>query len=691
MKYKEIGGEEFVEIKDIANIFSIHINTLYKNLSDQQIPIMVYRKEKYLRKKIVDEWIAEKDELINFKEFMQEMIDKTSSAFNVNSSRHVDYILTYAAGFEYWGATVKTNLPYIPYTQRETFISKKDVSLLKNHLYEKFALYEKNHEEKLEYLCKDKMLTIYKELVEYLKQYYKTVTKGNKSAYIEMVNFLRLTMEKDLSEYSDSEIVQYAEYAGNEMTKKGCHMFVRFYTYLQRQGKCKGETRLNFDKTIIDEKKDTEPYDLDTYMKVAYMVFNEEYWKKKKLIEKAVENNYYARTWLYHAMNFVCAWRMNDILSNVPRIDLFDEPEIVLEKIKNKEVSEQTYKNAAIQLEMLVSYSKIKPNKMQNLSKAGCLRLSIPESFKSTIGMLAILCEAHERINGSNKSLCAEKKITLKQSINFFGEEYVQVLKRTVFSNRKANKTYMTLLLEEGKKVETDGYLLASYARSHKGGINKVSEVTSRYLEAKMDGYSVHDISKVLFERGICSYIPYMLCTVIYGEEFQNKTIKQQTEDMKKLKCTPYQIENILKRDESLEVKLKEKIDEIIKWADEDNVYEMVKNALEEMTSGTCTSKNDGIYCIRKACRKECSRPQRKSCVGCGYEMYVESFLYKLKNEIFFQNELLDKAISEGEKIKRMAILEEKLYPAAYEALSVIKNVYGIDINEYKKIFLEDR
>ena len=68
--------------------------------------------------------------------------------------------------------------------------------------------------------------------------------------------------------------------------------------------------------------------------------------------------------------------------------------------------------------------------------------------------------------------------------------------------------------------------------------------------------------------------------------------------------------------------------------------------------------------------------------------MYVRSFLLGLHNEIEYQKRCLEEAVTDGERIKCTAILEEKLYPAAFEMLSVIKNIYKEDIEEYKQLLL---
>ena len=92
------------------------------------------------------------------------------------------------------------------------------------------------------------------------------------------------------------------------------------------------------------------------------------------------------------------------------------------------------------------------------------------------------------------------------------------------------------------------------------------------------------------------------------------------------------------------------------------------------------------MYCLSKACGKRCVNPQKENCIGCGYEMYSKTLFVILSSEILKNEQFFDNAKTQAEKIKRKALLNNKLYPAAYEMLSTLKNIYKIDISEYKKI-----
>lgn len=54
--------------------------------------------------------------------------------------------------------------------------------------------------------------------------------------------------------------------------------------------------------------------------------------------------------------------------------------------------------------------------------------------------------------------------------------------------------------------------MLAALARSHKGGIGTLPEITDLYLkDAAFSGYSPEFILMEMFERGILGFIPAMM------------------------------------------------------------------------------------------------------------------------------------------------------------------------------------
>ena len=78
--------------------------------------------------------------------------------------------------------------------------------------------------------------------------------------------------------------------------------------------------------------------------------------------------------------------------------------------------------------------------------------------------------------------------------------------------------------------------MLASLARSHKGGIGKLAEMTDIYLrDAKFTGEDAGFVIREMFERGVFGFIPYMLLEMYQGKEYRALGISEQTEMVKAL------------------------------------------------------------------------------------------------------------------------------------------------------------
>ena len=422
------------------------------------------------------------------------------------------------------------------------------------------------------------------------------------------------------------------------------------------------------------------------YFKLAFMIFNEQYWKEKDMLTKASNKKAIATTWLYHAMHYVCGWRSVDFKENMPHLSLSVEPEEIIKMVKDYDLYETNWITYANEFVARVGFENEKPHKTERYRDIPNLKMYIPESYRSTVGMLLALCEAHSIQEGKGNSICRHPK-NAKYAVALFGNEYKNLFEGKWMSNRKANKAFMGRIMERGDKNNYNGYLIASYARSHKGKIGSLSEVTSKYLKAKMDGYDADKILRILFERGVCSFVPYLLCSAL-DNEFERKNIGDQTEIMKELRMSPYDIESLLKADEKVELKVKNTISELIKYLNEDNATEIVQRALSEIADGKCSGKNEGVYCLRIAFGEECCEPKREHCIGCGPEMYLKAFLNDLHNVIIADSIKANNAKTKAEKFKWNSILEKKLYPAVYEVLMAVKYIYKQDITEYQKMFI---
>jgi|GEM_PF-6413707 len=676
-------NDEMVSINDASNKLHIGYVTLIKRLDNIDYPIT----DKGIKKKYLESILLQKEQTISLFDLI---INYYKLIRNKDITKYfMNKLVVYAVGYRLWGARYIEHPVFQleSYRNNIIYVYKEDAEIIKSNLYELITLYSASNNEKFKFLMSETSLSNYNETVVQLKKFFNN-DKKDMLGVVEISNYFRYILKKEFTEYDNKEMINIFKNADKDLSGPGRSTLVKFYTFIKEHSLCQSDIIVNYNKHKADLNKEISPYDMNTYFSIAYMVMNKEYWDEHNMIKKAVEKEINAKIWLYHLMHFMCAWRSCDIRKKLPRFNLSDPLQDVLKKVAENCYSQDYYIIISEMIGYKFNYDgKVKkPKKTEKNEDASVLRFIIPESIKPIFGMLAMLCEAHNQINGKSDSLCEMRNPELKQEVRFFDEPYEKILSGHVFSNRRANKNYMNILSGKSEEKGMDGYLLAVYARSHMGGIDKVPEVTSRYLKAKMDGYSSDEIVRCLMERGVCSFVPYLLCSAMDNEQFTKKRIEDQTDKINKLKLSPAQIENLLEIEDKLFEISKKKVKEIIKLADNHDVKNIIQSIIENIIDGECYGKDENVFCLAKACNKECVQVQRTTCIGCGYEMYLKSVLLELSQEIFYHENKLNNAITEGEKIKRTLILKEKLYPASYEILSAIKYIYGEDITNYKKI-----
>lgn len=519
MDFKTIDETEYISINATSAYFGISAETLKRNLKAMGINIFKYKNVAYMSKVDFEEADRLDKSMIGLKDILAECInendDITVDFTSRKSQAKYSELHSFFAGMNYFGIKVRHRLISKPYNPIVFYINKDDKEQFKSNIVLKLKLYNKTKDEKLRILLEDDFFSSNHKTKTALIKLAKNSSPDMENGINELANFLRLTCKKEICQHTDDEITTYMEFAVDNITKMANILFSNLIFNISQTETCSFNIVNRFDEHAGVVKRDNRAYDDAVYLKLAYMVFNEEYWKEKDMLIKASDNKPVATTWLYHAMHYVCAWRSADIVNNMPHITLSVEPEEIIRMIKDHDYSETTWIPYANELVVRVGFENQKPQKTERYQNTPNLKMYIPESIKSTFGMLLALCEAHSILEGKGNPICRHPN-NVKYAVELFGKEYNSLFAGRLISNRKANKAYMERIMESGDKNNNNGYLLASYARSHKGGLGSLPEVTSKYLKAKMDGYSVDDITRILFERGVCSFVPYLLCSALY-------------------------------------------------------------------------------------------------------------------------------------------------------------------------------
>lgn len=392
-------------------------------------------------------------------------------------------------------------------------------------------------------------------------------------------------------------------------------------------------------------------YSLGDYATMAYCIFNEDMWKRQDLVNKATKSETFADLWLYTAMQFVCALRGTD-LARLPAPSATQDPGAIVDEL-------------CIRLKL----KPTKPSKTERYQDIPELKLIIPESLRTPLGtIISIAMTHHPDVKpGEQFIFPGDYRHSYKQ---FFGDEFVAVLGKQHFSIRRCNKSYLQgidMVTEmQNEPGKPKGYMLAALARSHKGGIAKLPEITDIYLkDANFTGYTPEFIAREMFERGVFSFIPNALLEIYAGEGYRKLSVQNQTSIICKVGLRPSQIENVLSLAEMALLRAKNTAASIVDGLRKREIGAVLQN----IASGNAPGRTREYLCLMTAAGQVCPHPNRAGCIGCGYEILTKSTLQFLMREADRLQALCETA-SQNEAWRYTALLNTVTLPAIAEILS---------------------
>ena len=290
-----------------------------------------------------------------------------------------------------------------------------------------------------------------------------------------IMSLLVNTQLPEITECTEENIVELAEYVGSAKQKVYAKMAAQFISFAKSKYECNFRTDISF-VAVTSGQYDSRAYSVDKYTQMGYMCFNDEFINELKLIDKALDSHKAAMLWLFCIWHYIAAWRKNDIFS-IPSIELPLDPEMVVKKIKDGSYSNYASLVSA-ELEATINGRMMFPHKTEHKQRERALIVHIPNPASAIVGTVYSICCIHGGIT--------EFKFGLEDYITFFGEDYVRIFGSEVFSNRKANKNCLDDLMSTTEKDSSSqekvlGYAVASFARAHVTH-GEMSWVTSRYL-----------------------------------------------------------------------------------------------------------------------------------------------------------------------------------------------------------------
>ena len=492
----------------------------------------------------------------------------------------------------------------------------------------------------------------------------------------------------EIFECTNSDIERMREYAENAGTIIYIQYLVMFISYVRKHKKCNFTLELVAPvKKIRTNSNAIKPYSVSEYFKMSYMTFNDEYINEHHLVEKAIMDSQNAYVWLFVAMHYLCAWRKSDI-ELLPIVELPYSSQEVFARIKEHRFNEEALK-ISILLQDEVNNLRKKPKKTEDRQNERFLTIEIPTTLRIVFGTIYSIYCAHVTLEHY-----INKNLKVVDYIRFYGDKYQAIFGNTAFSNRRANKSFLDQIVDitertQGVDRKIMGYKVASYARAHVEGAAGISEVTSKYLQCKMDGLDVNEILMMLFEAGTCSFIPFFLLEIIYGDRFSNLNIKDQTEVMKMTGLNAYKTETLSKALVTAYRRTKNLIDAFFsQYHSAAGKKVAAEQMLNNIVEKSALARVPGMNCMCAAKRLPCPFPSRE-CPGCIYGIYETSFFFQIMDKVRSAYQKLGNAKTENERRKIQAIIDDELLPASCELLSIAKSKYGIDVEIYKQELID--
>ena len=496
--------------------------------------------------------------------------------------------------------------------------------------------------------------------------------------------FLLHTLDDDLVEYSNNAVRDLLRKAHTDLTKEHGDFLTDFLAWLRARGK----TGFTYDYSLNRRYKMTvqnEAYDKGEYLELLYKLTNELYIEDNAMYLKASQSQKYVDAWLYMSMHFVCSVRLPD-LERLPHPYLQDPPEKIL-----KQIGEDTYPHEKILLGLHsvvkgFEMMELKPSKTEKHQNIETVKLNIPTSCRIHYGKLFLMAEAHRQIAGDKGPII--RKISTYQEIKrAMGDEIAALFLTRDFGSRSATKSFLQSRFDMTSEVlGVDNSNLAarliSHARSHKGSYGSYAQQSIVYLkDAKFTGYTYEQVAYELLERGVLSFIPFLLLDMATKGKSSSVDAHSQTELIKVLNISADEAEQIVMTVDSAKERAREVVNEMITAGVD------ILAALKSIAAGTAFAKQDGCMCLLSAVKTLCPYTDRAGCIGCRYEISTTSTLMHLVSEYKRLLELGKNASNPTEKAKYKEIARTTVIPAIQEALDCLQE-YD-EHGDYEKLVKE--
>ena len=180
-----------------------------------------------------------------------------------------------------------------------------------------------------------------------------------------------------------------------------------------------------------------------------------------------------------------------------------------------------------------------------------------------------------------------------------------------------------------------------------------------------------------MFQRGVFGFIPHLLMGICFGNRYQQMDIHSQTSLIQQAGISPSGIEALARAGERALGQAQLVIQSLLsRNAD-------MRTVLSKVASGEAAAKQEKFLCALIAAGFPCSFPERRSCVGCPYEICTKAALHQLVSEF----ERLQSLSSGKDGWRAREIARAAILPVIQEFLSTMRLLYpDADLAPYHEI-----
>lgn len=433
--------------------------------------------------------------------------------------------------------------------------------------------------------------------------------------------------------------------------------------------------------------EDISAYPPNVYTGFAWFLFNEDSWKRSQLLEKAMDDPAYARRWLFVSMTYVCALRGTD-LTALPAPTFTEPAPVAARRILDSADRDHEAEKLSEKWERELRLLSLKPSKTARFSNVPSLKIFIPKKLRAPIGVILAISLLHMDTPETPLMISG---FPVPYMRNFFGQEAVDLLQGRDFSIRRATKSFLQGIQWAAacEKNSLQGYLLASLARSHKGGYQTLPESTDIYLkDAAFAGYSPDFALRHMLERGTFSWITSILLESFDSKTFHSITVQGQTEAILAVGLKPAELEAAARYSAEMSAQSSQAVSRLFQSTG--TLSERLKSAMDTIAGDHIQQRCEGSHCLLSAVEEPCAFADRTSCVGCRYEICGAAVLHSLLKEYISLHESIRKLSGPddaAEKARLKAIASKGLLPVLTAFIRTWETLYpGSDTSVFTRL-----